>query len=264
MRSSSTGSTRTRARCENEHHRRARGPVGDEDAAHGHRRSAADADVHAVRQTPTGSSSPSGTPRPARRRPHAPFDPAADEPELRVEPRRHPGRDRDHVGRLSSDPASRTTATTPTCGPITPTSGRRCWRCSASTTTTPTTARARRQARCRRSAPSALHSSDATFGARRRVRAAERAVRAVRHGARSGVDEGASRANSTRRHRSTSTTENDDHLADRRSATSWSPDQGARSTRPRSRPARESTTTRSRRRRCIDHADGLLHERGGL
>ena len=71
-------------------------PVEDEDAAHGHRRSAADADVHAVR-------APRLLPVRDRRRRTAATpcitvpDDAADE-HVRVEPRRHPGRDRARRG----------------------------------------------------------------------------------------------------------------------------------------------------------------------
>ena len=53
-------------------------------------------------------------------------DPRADEPELRVEPRRHPGRDRQRPGPATSGRGSRTSATTTASGPTTPTTGRPC------------------------------------------------------------------------------------------------------------------------------------------
>ena len=86
--------------------------VEDEDAAHGHRRSAADADLHAVRRS--GLVLLRSRRRATTCATHAACAsiPRADEPELRVEPRRHPGRDRHRPGPATSGRASRTSATT--------------------------------------------------------------------------------------------------------------------------------------------------------
>ena len=125
------------------HHGGAGRPDRDEDAAHDHGRPVPHADVHAVRRPRLVllRDRRRQLPDAGRLRLHS----GADEPELRVEPRRHPGRDRLDLGRLRRARASRTRRTYSASGPTTPTSGRPMLRCSACTTTTrPTAARSRR------------------------------------------------------------------------------------------------------------------------
>ena len=93
--------------------RRARRPGRHEGAAHGHRRPAADADADDVRRAGLVPVHGRAELRVAVR--HG-ADDAADE-DIRVEPRRHPAGDRDHLARDGRARASGTSATTRLGGP---------------------------------------------------------------------------------------------------------------------------------------------------
>ena len=117
------------------------------------------------------------------------FDPGADEPELRLEPRRHPGRDRLDLGRLRRAGRQATSATTAATGPTTPTCGRRCSTLLGLKDDYQTDGRAvTRDRRRERAAGQSARAPSEPRAARCVVQAADGVVRLVLDGHAGGVD----------------------------------------------------------------------------